>query len=96
MGTGSGEPTGRDRGALVGTIAGRVLKQALLDVCSQSQSERLSALMYFTQYGHEGFCIDAEIDAEELFGKVINACRWNEGGERKEAIKKILKDLEVY
>ena len=96
MGTGSRESEGRDRGALAGTIGGRVLKQALLDVCSQSQSERLSALMYFTQYGHEGFCIDAEIDAEELFGKVMNACRWNEGGERKEAIKKILKDLEVY
>ena len=96
MGTGPGKSEGRDRCALARTISGKVLKQALLDVCSQSQSERLSALMYFTQYGHEGFCIDAEIDAEELFDRVMNACRWNEGGERKEAIKKILKDLGDY
>jgi|TARA_A100001037_G_scaffold181441_2_gene162581 hypothetical protein len=69
------------------------LRQALLDVCSQSHPQRINALMYFNQNMHEDFCSTANIDAEELRDSVMNACRWNEGEQRKEAVKKILKDL---
>ena len=73
MGAGQGTPESRDYSALNGTLEGRVLRRAIEDLFSGAQSERISALLYFTENNHQGFCETAGFDAEDILDRVLEA-----------------------
>ena len=92
MGSGQGEPAIRNYGALNGTIGGRIVRRAVEDLFSKKEAERVSALLFFNEGGHESFCKAAGFDCDEVLDMVYEAVQ-HEDIRREKAARNIVRFL---